>query len=291
MSWGTITKIGFVTIETSNLDATLDTACGILGLREAKRLGGTAYLAAAAVHHEIIYRAGDRNAVSHISLEARDPDSIVQIRRRVIDAGLRIRSELPLEDGVSEALSFVGPDGFVFEVYTGLAKLTHSQPTFGPDRYGHVNLHPTDAIRMRNFLVDILDFRVSDAIGSTAFFLRCNADHHGIALIEGRGALHHHAWQTQSIADLGKLADRLDQSGRTLLWGPVRHGAGQNIAVYFEEPTGCVVELYCDLEQIYDDGRPAVEWSPNNPKWFNRWSDWRPADFRQFGVPPASDPA
>ena len=290
MSWGVIARIGFLTLETADLDATLATACGMLGLRETKRLGQTAYLAADAVHHEIIYRAGPRNAVSHISLEARDPDAIEQIRRRVVEAGLRIVSEAPLEEGVGQALSFVGPDGFVFEVFVGLATLAAGPTMGGPDRYGHINLHPTNAMKMRDFLIDVLDFRVSDAIGSTGFFLRCNADHHGIALLEGRGALHHHAWETQSIADLGKLADRLDGAGRQLLWGPVRHGAGHNIAAYFEEPTGCVVELYCDLEQIYDDRRPPVQWSPNDLRWFNRWSDYRPADFRRFGVPPASMP-
>ena len=288
MSWGAIARIGFLTLETSDLDATLATACGILGLRETKRLGRTAYLAADSVHHEIVYRAGRRNAVSHISLEARDPDAIEQIRRRVVEAGLRVLSETPLEEGVAQAMSFVGTDGFVFEVYVGLAGLAAVQTHVGPDRYGHINLHPTNAIRMRDFLIEVLDFRVSDAIGSTGFFLRCNADHHGIALLEGRGSLHHHAWETQSIADLGRLADRLDQAGRQLLWGPVRHGAGHNIAAYFEEPTGCVVELYCDLEQIYDDARPPVEWSPNDPRWFNRWSDYRPTDFRRFGIPPAA---
>ena len=114
MSWGPIARIGFLTLETSDLDATLATACGILGLRETKRLGRTAYLAADAVHHEIIYRAGPRNAVSHISLEARDLDAIEQIRRRVVEAGLRIVSEAPLEAGVAHAISFVCPDVFVF---------------------------------------------------------------------------------------------------------------------------------------------------------------------------------
>ena len=276
MSWGAITGIGFLTLETIDLDATIRTASDILGLRETKRSGPTVYLAAGAVHHEIVYRAGGRNAVSHISLEARDPDAIAQVRRRVVAAGLRVVSEAPLEEGVAEAMSFVGPDGFVFEVYAGLAKLVPERTSFGPDSYGHNNLHPTNAIRMRHIKISVLDFRVSDA--------NC------IALLAGRGARHHHAWATQSIADLGRLADRLDQAGGRLLWGPVRHGAGRNIAAYFKEPTGCVVELYCDLEQIYDDARPAVTWSPDDARWFNRWSDHRPAGFRDFGVPPAVAP-
>ena len=161
---------------------------------------------------------------------------------------------------------------------------------FGPDRYGHINLHPTDAKRMRDFLVEILDFRVSDVIGDDyAYFLRCNADHHGIAIIPGRGSLHHHAWQTQSIVDLGKLGDRLEILGGELIWGPVRHGAGHNIAAYYVEPNGVVVELYTDLEQIYDDLRPPIRWEAEDTRWFNRWGTYNGKDFRSHGIFPTLD--
>lgn len=288
MAWGAITKIGFLTLQTSRLDETLDVACSVLGLRETARHERSVYLSADAVHHEIIYRAGPSDALSHLSLEARDVDALATVRRRVTEAGFAVLSDAPLEHGIEQAFSFTGPDGFVFEIFTGLERKAIESPHFGPDRYGHVNLHPTSTPRMRDFLVQVLDFRVSDAIGDRACFLRCNADHHGIALIEGRGSLHHHGWATQSIAELGRIADRLDQAGRRLLWGPVRHGAGHNIAIYFEDVTGCVIEVYCDLEQIYDDDRPAVRWADDDPRWYNRWSDYRPDDFRRFGVMPVA---
>lgn len=291
MSWGPIAGMGFVTIQTTRFDESVTTARDILGLRETRRIGDAAYFAAAGLHHEIVYVKSDRDAVDHISLEATDSDGIAEIRRRVTDAGYEVLSDRPLEEGVDEAMSFVGPEGFIFEVYTNLATETVGRPHYGPDRYGHVNLHPVDFERMRDFLTDILEFRVSDTIGDSAAFLRCNADHHGIALIRGRGSLHHHAWQTQSIAELGKLADRLDQSGQRLLWGPLRHGAGRNIAAYFKEPSGAIVELYTDLEQIYDDARPPIEWDADDHGWFTRWVDWRPEDFRSHGVFPAERPA
>lgn len=57
---------------------------------------------------------------------------------------------------------------------------------------------------MKDFLVNVLGFYVSDVVGEDfAYFLRCNAEHHGIALIKGRGTIHHHAWHTQSIVDEG----------------------------------------------------------------------------------------
>ena len=291
MSWGPIAGMGFTTLQTTRFEESITTARDILGLRETRRIGDAAYFAAAGLHHEIVYVKSDRDAIDHISLEATDSDGIAEIRRRVIAAGYEVLSDRPLEEGVDEAMSFVGPEGFIFEIYTNLATEEIGRPHYGPDRYGHVNLHPVDFVRMRDFLTDILDFRVSDTIGDSAAFLRCNSDHHGIALIQGRGSLHHHAWQTQSIAELGKLADRLDQSGQRLLWGPLRHGAGRNIAAYFKEPSGAIVELYTDLEQIYDDSRPPIEWDADDHGWFTRWVDWRPEDFRSHGVFPAERPA
>jgi catechol-2,3-dioxygenase len=291
MSWGVISEMGFITMQTTRLDESVLVARDILGLRETRRVGNASYLAAGDFHHEIVYVESDKDAIDHISLAARDSDALAEVRRRVKDAGYAIVSDEPLELGVEQAVSFVGPEGFIFEVYVGLAREARTTPNYGPDRYGHVNLHPVDLERMKDFLVEILDFRVSDQIGTSAYFLRCNTDHHGIALIGGRGTLHHHAWQTQSIAELGKLGDRLNVSGYRLLWGPVRHGAGNNLAAYFREPSGAVIELYTDLEQIYDDDRPAKKWETEDMRWFNQWSDYRPDDFRTHGVLPAAKPA
>lgn len=293
MSWGLIAEMGYLTIHTTRLDEQIATSRDILGLREVERIGNAVYFAAADVHQEIVYVEADRDAIGHISLRARDGDALREIRRRVKSAGFRILSDAPLEAGIEEAMSFVGPDGYVFQIYTNLQAVpAEGRYGGGPDRYGHLNMHPTDLQRMKNFLVDILEFRVSDVIGDDfAYFLRCNSDHHGIALIKGKGSFHHHAWQTQSIVDLGKLGDRLDRAGQRMIWGPVRHGAGHNIASYYVEPSGAVVELYADLEQIYDDERPPIEWGSEDWRWLNRWADYRPLDFRDHGIFPAERPA
>jgi catechol 2,3-dioxygenase len=89
--------------------------------------------------------------------------------------------------------------------------------------------------------------------------------------------------QTQSIADLGKLGDRLNTPGRELIWGKVRHGAGTNIAAYFVEPSGNVIELYTDLEQIYDSTSPPVVWGEDE-NWYNTGSNYRPVNFRAHGL-------
>ena len=286
MSWGLISEMGHVGIQTTDVEASVRDATQLLGLRVTERAGDAVYLAAGDVHHELVYRESDVNGVDSLGLVARDGDALRTIRRRVEDENLEVLTDLPRTAGVEDGFSFVGPEGWVFEITIGRQADVAAQKGFGPDRYGHLNFHPRNTRSMMEFLRRVLDFRLSDVIGDDyAYFMRCNPDHHGIALLPGKGTFHHHAWQTQSVADLAKLGDRLNKVGRDLIWGPVRHGAGHNIAAYYVEHSGAVVELYTDLEQIYDDNREPIVWGAED-NWWNMWSDYRPLDFRTFGIPP-----
>ncbi|MEB7446448.1 VOC family protein [Arthrobacter koreensis] len=288
MSWGLIREMGHVSIQTTDVDAAVADATGLLGLRVTEQAGRETYLAAAAVHHELVYVDSDTNGIHSLGLVARDGDALREIRRRVEAENLPVISETPVSAGVQDGFSFIGPEDWVFDIYTHLQASETGPLSFGPDRYGHLNFHPRNVRTMMEFLARVLDFRLSDVIGDDfAYFMRCNPDHHGIALIQGKGTFHHHAWQAQSIVDLGKLGDRLNRLGRELIWGPVRHGAGHNIAAYYVESSGAVVELYTDLEQIYDDTRPPVVWGADE-NWWNMWGSYRPEEFRSFGIPPVS---
>ncbi|MCK6211067.1 VOC family protein [Georgenia sp. EYE_87] len=287
MALGAVSEMGYLAMRTRAYEESLQLATEVLGLRLTRDSGDRAYLAAADRHHELVYVKGDADGIDHIGLVAESAESLEVIRKKVEAGRFRIITRSPFEEAIGEGFAFVGPENYVFHIYTGMAGHRHGPASFGPDRYGHINIHPQDARAMKDFLVEFLGFKVSDVIGQNfAYFLRCNADHHGVAIIKGRGSLHHHAWQTQSIADLGRLGDRLFALGRRLIWGPVRHGAGHNIAAYYVEPNGTVVELYTDLEQIHDELRPPIEWSADDRTWFNRWGVYNGEDFRSHGAFP-----
>ncbi|WP_120006574.1 VOC family protein [Nesterenkonia muleiensis] len=291
MAFGVISEIGYICIHSSNIEQSLGHARDILGLVETDRTGNAVFLSSRAKrHHELVYIDAQRDAVGQVGLIAAGPTGLREARRRVQDAGYPILTDLPLHPGVEDGFSFAGPEGFIFEIYIGPQKSDVVPAGHAPDRFGHVNLHPKNVEAMRHFFVDVLDFRVSDIIGDDfAYFLRCNTEHHGIALIRGAGWLHHHAWQVQSIAELGKVADRLCDHGMRLLMGPVRHGAGHNMAAYYVEPSGAVVELYTDLEHIYDDERPPVIWPAEDQKWATRWALYDFTEFRSHGLFPAGE--
>lgn len=288
---GLISSLGYVSMRTTDLDAVIRNATDILGLQEVETTRQKSFLSAQAHHHEIVYTRSDENSVDHIGLVAQTRQALEQIRENVARGGYRIISEQPIEDHIDEGFAVVGPEGFTWQVY--LERSAYSMVKlggFGPDRFGHVNVQVVDALAMRDFLVDVFGFRVSDQIGDdAAFFLRCNNDHHGVAVFKStRAAMHHHAWQTQSIVDLGRLGDRLARTGSRLAWGPVRHGAGDNIAVYYVEPTGAVIELYTDLELIFDPERQIRRWREDDLYWINQWDGQVPDGILDHGVPPTA---
>lgn len=286
-----IDGVGHLAIRVRDVDAAVRDAVELMGMREVQRDGACVYLRVGAEHHSLQYIASDEDGLDHLGLLAAGPAGLATVRERVAAEGLRVVADGPLDAGVADGFAFVGPDGITYEIYAGMEQ---GQPPYlpsgvRPERLGHVTLHPTDPPAVAAFLQRVLGFRLSDTVGPDGFFLRCNSLHHGIGLFRGRGTLHHHAWEVASLGEVGRLADLLGEQGRRLLWGPIRHGVGNNIAAYFLEPAGSVVEYYADMEHIYDEGsfEPRA-WDAENSWWWSRWAEQRPPGFRDHGLVPRS---
>lgn len=286
MAIGSISEIGYVSLATKDLRASIVNAEKILGLTPVEVTNTKAYFGSGTGTRDLVYTASDVDGADHFGLIAPNLDELQAIRAKVDRAGYRVVAEQPYEDYIETGFAFVGPEGFTFHVHLGPTRWDIRTGGFGPDRLGHFTVRAQDTIAFVKFLVDIFDFRVSDRIGvDQGFFLRCNPDHHGIALIKSEWTgLHHHAWETQGIADLGRLGDRLARAGSRLIWGPVRHGAGHNIAAYYQEPNGSVIELYTDLERIYDKEREEFVWDADDQYWINQWDGNMPVLMTTAGV-------
>lgn len=283
---GSVSEIGYVSLHTRDLGATLTNAIDVFGLVESDSSGKKAFLTAQNKHHEMVYTQSDKDALDHTGLIVDSTAELEAIREKVARGGYQVISEQPIEDHIEEGFAFVGPEGFTWQIYT--EKLDYSMLKRGssaPDRLGHTNIQVRDALTQRDFLHDVFGFVVSDQIGNENFFMRCNNDHHGIAIFtSNKTGIHHHAWQAGNVFDLMRLGDRLARRGARLAWGPVRHGAGDNVAVYYVEPNGTVIEYYCDMETIRDKGRPARHWDPDDLYWINQWDGQVPPGILDHGV-------
>jgi catechol-2,3-dioxygenase len=265
-----IAAVGHVALQVRDLDAAVEHAVTTMGLRETERTADRVDLTHGAPHPSLQYLRSDVDAVDHVGLEAAGPEAVAEIRARLEARGVPLLTDGPLDDCLTDGLSFEAPGGFVFEVYTGMPK---DQPPYLPTgvrpmRFGHVNFGLEDPDPMIDLLLEVLDFRISDRFRGGAF-TRCNAEHHGIGVLKGRGILAHHAWEVQ-----------------------VRHVMGNNIAAYMAGPGEILIEYYCDMLHIYDDSTyVAGEWAEDGHKWYSRWSPELPGPAaRELGAPPAPNP-
>lgn len=283
-----ISEVGHVAVRVRDLAAAEEVATDLMGLDVTERDAGALWLSHGAPHHSLQYVAGDTDAIDHIGLVAPDADAVAEVRARIEAAGCAVARDGACGPGVQDGFTFVGPEGVAFAVYSEMSRVHPGTEVRGvrPSRLGHVNLFSRDPVAMQRFLIEALDFRVSDRAGDGAF-LRCNVDHHGIGVFPGSGVLHHYAWEVPSIIELGALADLVDQRGGSVLWGPMRHGIGRNVATYFQEPSGLVVEYYADIERIYDDAHhEPTDWDTDGHKWFSLWGPQPlPDGFTELGLP------
>jgi catechol 2,3-dioxygenase-like lactoylglutathione lyase family enzyme len=143
---------------------------------------------------------------------------------------------------------------------------------FNIGKIGHVVLNVRDVERSARFYTEVLGFRVSDAYPETMVpggmvFLRCNADHHGIALVgslEREAAnveLNHVAFEVASLDEVVRARNHLLRHGVTIDFEG-RRRAGCQLAVEFRDPDNHRLEIYWGIDQIGSGGevRPAAEW-------------------------------
>ena len=138
-------------------------------------------------------------------------------------------------------------------------------------KLGHVVLNVTDLEASVRFYTGVLGLEVSDRYPDTMVpggmvFLRCNADHHGVALVGGaakseRSSLNHFAFEVATPDEVFRARAWLRKHDVPIVFEG-RRRAGCQIAVEFRDPDGNNLEVYWGIDQVGTNGyvRPASEW-------------------------------
>jgi catechol 2,3-dioxygenase-like lactoylglutathione lyase family enzyme len=157
-----------------------------------------------------------------------------------------------------------------------IERLKSMTPPTGMDfhinKLGHIVLQVRDLEKSTAFYTGILGFNVSDVYPEEMMpggmvFLRCNTDHHCLALVgaaEGQALskeLHHFAFEVATLAEVVRARDRL-RANNVKIDFEGRRRAGCQIAVEFRDPDNHSVEIYWGVDQVGSDGRvrPGNEW-------------------------------
>lgn len=166
--------------------------------------------------------------------------------------------------GGGKGFEIVGPEAqryrFVVESERPRAIADRDKPI----QLAHAVLNSTDVEACERFAVEKLGFKVSDRTAHMRF-LRCNRKHHAVAYAKSEFAsLNHIAFELPSLDAVMRGIVRLREAGYESVWGPGRHGPGNNVFGYFIAPFGGVIEYTAEVSEVGEDTRVG---SPEDWKW------------------------
>lgn len=193
-----------------------------------------------------------------------------------------LRQEVRLEPSLSslfstDAFSFSDPDGNRFVFGFDSQRSDHSGSAL-PGRLQHLVLASEDAESLVHFYNQVVGLAISDSMldGTevAACWMRADEDreHHSFAVFRtAKKGIDHHSYEVGDWMLIRDWADYLASQGVKLVWGPGRHGPGNNLFIFVLDPDGNRIELSAELELV-DPDRPAGIW-PKEPDTLNRWGE------------------
>ena len=166
--------------------------------------------------------------------------------------------------GGGSGLIVEGPEGQRYRFVTDTNSTALPADRNRPVELSHAVLNVTDIEAAERFAVAKLGFRVSDRTGFMRF-VRCNRKHHALAFAEAQvSSLHHIAFEMRDLDAVMNGIGRMREAGFQCVWGPGRHGPGNNVFGYFISPFGAVIEYTAEVGEVGDDYRVG---GPQDWKW------------------------
>lgn len=240
-------------------------------------------------HHVLDLYEGEKG-LAHYGFEVRDEHGIEGIRERLVAAGHEV-TDLDPEFitgalGSPEGITVVDPDGTAVHFHSEVHRQGENAADTGrrPIKFQHTTLGTADVARMASFYTDVIGFRITDQLEDGKFtWLRSDRDHHTLAIVhDGKGGdIDHYSYDLAEWEDFKSWCDRLTELDVMVQWGPGRHGPGNNLFVFFDDPAGNHIELSAEMEKFYDDfveyesrkwqshPQSVNLWGGQTPKWRN----------------------
>lgn len=218
-------------------------------------------------------RHGAINRLDYVAFALPDRHGLSHLRDRLLAASVKFEEvETPL---LGASIKFSDPDGNELLFAAGLTESRQTGGAAGPSRLQHLVFASDAAPAMVRFYCDIVGFSPSDYVKDdagdlTSAFLRCSAEHHSLAIFRGpRKRLDHFCYDVGDWMRIRDWADRFADRHIPLRWGPGRHGPGNNLFFFVNDPDGNWVEFSSDLEQV-EGPRPIKIWA-HEQRTLNSW--------------------
>ena len=137
-----------------------------------------------------------------------------------------------------------------------------------PIRMDHALIYGGDIDGNRELFEKVLGFtlvervKLEDGQTDLATWLTCSAKAHDIAMVRHGedGKLHHVSFLLESWEQVLRAADIMSRNRVSIDIGPTRHGITQGTTIYFFDPSGNRLEVFCGGYDHYPDMHP-VTWT------------------------------
>ena len=219
----------------------------------------------------IAFLRGTPRTLAYAGFACRDHDGLASLRDRATAEGLPI-VDAPGSFFAADAFAVRDPDGNT--IAFGLSNDHAPAPSGLRGPLQHLALATFDVDALEDFYHRRLGFAVSDRVRRdngeiTTAFVRSNHEHHTVAFFKSdRQGIDHHSYEAGEWNTLRDWADRFAAFRLPLIWGPGRHGPGNNLFIFIEDPDGNRIEVSAELEVVHD--RPVKDW-PHEERTLNLW--------------------
>lgn len=271
-------KLGYVALETPDLERKSEHYQQTLGLRETeKESDGSRYLSVGYDHHDLVLRPAKQKSLLHVGFQLKPHITITAFAEEVRALGLSASIKTDSQPGIRELVEVDGPGGNLFQFYSEMdaPAAGFRQGGLSILRLGHVAVISPEADKLIKFYEDFLGFAFTDDIAGIAKFYTCNRDHHVVNIVKApESRVHHIAFELRESSQHVIAADALRAKGINQLWGPSRHTAGHNVAGYHHDPDKVMIEFYTEMDVFVPElgihePRPWHEHFPMRPRTWN----------------------
>ena len=270
-----IKRLSHIALGARDLDRQADFYVNGCGLQIVDREARHLYFRAADNHHHVFELMGDRRGLHLVAFEVVDDGELDRSAKVLREYGIRIDlgPDRETEPGLGGLLRFRDPEGNTIELVSDVkaADGAYAGAPGKPLSLNHLILYAGDLAKQQDFFVKVLGMRVTDTVPGLMTFLRCNANHHSFGFIAlPRRGLQHAAFDVASRAELSEVIVRLGDMGTRRIDGPGRHGPGNMLFTYFEDPEKNLLEWVTEIQQIDEGSHQARAWDAKSA--LNLWN-------------------
>ena len=205
-------------------------------------------------HHILDLHLNGKRGLRHVAFAVATPQAVDAAAARLQSDGIALEHEPKHNEGVGGGYSFGfrDPEGRLVVISSSLDSVAPRDVAAPvPTELSHVVLNTADFEATTEFWTSVVGLRISDWSEDQMVFLRCNSQHHSIAFNRAEWtSVNHIAYNLPSIDAFMKSIGRLRHAGHAPLWGPGRHGPGDNAFAYYGDPVGYVPEITTGLSVV-----------------------------------------